>query len=449
MNKKIWISIGVIFALACLCFGIVIGVLSCKGKNNDETNNANAAKIVGIWEVVEKTDKNGVVDTVAVGSTFEFTAMPDSKMYNVNRTASLTSFAQASYVWKGETKINLVYSMKDEVDTLNFTFGENELSFKNETTGDSYKLKKWVDTYDALRSQITGEWTVSKSTDKDTAMAYEGDVGLKFVLGADGSYEARKTDATTLGSYRIVNEHQLLIIMNGHGGRLVGVEVVDNYTMVLDDYYFNKHMLVSKEGAGETYVSPYQSKLVGSWTVEKSVLVSTGDEVTVPPMSFSFTDDFSYTMTRGENTASGTYRWKSATEFADITKPSRVFKLSTVDGYISLEDVSNNQAYILSYNSGKNSALIGTWTVVKEIKADGTESTRDAQFTFGENYTFSCVMNGSPVAQMGDGYRWVTATSIKLLNNAWGDIYNISIAADGTVIFEKQADGTKYVIAKI
>ena len=445
MKKKIWISIGVIFALACLCFGIVIGVLSCKGKNNEENNNANAAKIVGIWEIVEKTDKNGVAEPTAIGGTFEFTA--DNKMYYVTRP---TALYQASYVWKGETKINLVYDMKEEVDTLNFTFGGEGLAFKNETTGESYKLKKWVDTYDALRAKVAGDWTVSKSTDKTTGAEIPEDAGLKFILGADGKYEGKKADSTTLGSYRIIDETHLLVVMNGHGGRLVGMEFADDYTMVMDDYYFNKHMLATKAGAGETYVSPYQSALVGTWTVEKSVLVSSGDEITVPAMSFAFTDTFTYTITRDGNTMSGTYRWKSANEFADITNLSRVFKLSfTTEGYVSVEDVSNNQAYILSYNSAKNAALLGTWTVVKQINADGTESTRDAQFTFGDNYTFSCVMGGSPIAQMGDGYRWVTATSIKLLNNAWGDIYNISVEEDGTVIFEKQADGTKYIIEKI
>ena len=449
MSKKIWISIGVILALACLCFGIIVGVLNCEGKKNEEANNANAAKIIGVWEVVEKLDKNGVADPVAVGSTFEFTA--DNKMYNVNRSAS---FYQASYVWKGETKINLVYEKKNEVDTLTFNFDTEGLAFTNETTGEKYTLKKWVDTFDALRAKISGEWKVSKSTDKSTGADYTDDVGLEFVLGLDGSYEARKIDATTLGSYRLVSENQILLIMNGHGGRLVGVELVDDYTMVLDDYYFNKHMLVSKDGAGEAYVSPYQSALVGSWTVEKSILVSTGDVISVPAMSFEFTDTFSYTMTRDGNSSSGTYRWKSANEFADILNPSRVLRLSfSQEGYVTLEDVSNNVAYVLSYNSAKNAALLGAWTVVKQIAADGTESTRDAQFTFGDNYAFSCVMNGSTVAQMGDGYRWVTATSIKLLNNAWGDIYNISIADDGTVIFEKQeadgTNGTKYVIAKI
>lgn len=445
MKKKIWVSIGVIFALACLCFGIVIGVLSCKGKNNEETNNANAAKIVGVWEIVEKTDKNGVAEPTAIGGTFEFTA--DNKMYNVTRPVALF---QASYVWKGETKINLVYDMKEEVDTLNFTFGENELSFKNETTGDSYKLKKWVDTYDALRAKVAGNWTVSKSTDKITGAELPEDAGLKFILSADGKYEGKKAESTTLGSYRIVDESHLLVVMNGQGGRLVGMQFADDYTMVMDDYYFNKHMLATKEGAGEAYVSPYQSALVGSWTVEKSVLASSGDEITVPAMSFAFTDTFTYTITRDGNTASGTYRWKSASEFADITDLSRVFKLSfTSEGYVSVEDVSNNQAYILSYNSAKNAALLGTWTVVKQIAVDGTESTRDAQFTFGDNYAFSCVMGGSPVAQMGDGYRWVTATSIKILNNAWGDIYNVSVEEDGTVIFEKQADGTKFIIEKI
>ena len=58
-------------------------------------------------------------------------------------------------------------------------------------------------------------------------------------------------------------------------------------------------------------------------------------------------------------------------------------------------------------------------------------------------------MGGSPVAQMGDGYRWLTATSIKILNNAWNDVYNVSVAQDGTVTFEKQADGTKYIIQKL
>lgn len=445
MNKKIWISIGVIFALACLCFGIVIGVLSCNGKNNEENNNANAAKIVGVWEIVEKTDKNGAAEPTAIGGTFEFTE--DNKMYYVTRP---TALYQASYVWKGETKINLVYDMKEEVDTLNFTFGGEGLAFKNETTGESYKLKKWVDTYDALRAKVAGDWTVSKSTDKTTGAEIPEDAGLKFILSADGKYEGKKTDSTTLGSYRIVDETHLLVVMNGYGGRLVGMQFADDYTMVMDDYYFNKHMLVTKEGAGETYVSPYQSALVGTWTVEKSVLVSSGDEITVPAMSFAFTDTFTYTITRDGNTTSGTYRWKSASEFADITDLSRVFKLSfTSEGYVSVEDVSNNQAYILSYNSAKNAALLGTWTVVKQINADGSESTRDAQFTFGDNYTFSCVMGGSPVAQMGDGYRWVTATSIKILNNAWGDIYNVSVEEDGTVIFEKQADGTKYVIEKI
>lgn len=434
MKKKIVLSVLTILAVAAFCFSIILMVIYFSD-SSVEYESEYSEKITGVWTVTKIKDYKNNEYELSNETTFEFTS--DSKVYIITLGKDLI---QGEIFWKTNEQLNCIISNDEQVYKFKIKFNNDNLIIDNKTKKEIYEFKKWENPYPEFNEKIAGKWYVSSAKLLETGKILEESIGEELIFENDGTYINSSADATS-GTYRPLDETTYFLVKDGIP-RIATATFVDDTVNIIDSYY-GTIMELSQEK--KTYVSYMNEKLIGTWNATESRLLSTMDIILIPSTSFTFNEDFTFSVVRENKTiVSGQYEWIDDNTINIISNISRNLKIEITDDYLlKVEDALYNQVYFLTFKSDVE--IQGMWKVNKIINLDTNQEIAcgNKKFNFDSSQVFSYYDNDILDEQISNEFRWISNSQFVLLNSK--NIYEYKNINNEHVIIDQKNNLVYYI----
>lgn len=434
MKKKIVLSVLTILAVAAFCFSIILMVIYFSD-SSVEYESEYSEKITGVWTVTKIKDYKNNEYELSNESTFEFTS--DSKVYIITLGKDLI---QGEIFWKTNEQLNCIISNDEQVYKFKIKLNNDNLIIDNKTKKEIYEFKKWENPYPEFNEKIAGKWYVSSAKLLETGKILEESIGEELIFENDGTYINSSADATS-GTYRPLDETTYFLVKDGIP-RIATATFIDGTVNIIDSYY-GTIMELSQEK--KTYVSYMNEKLIGTWNATESRLLSTMDIILIPSTSFTFNEDFTFSVVRENKTiVSGQYEWIDDNTINIISNISRNLKIEITDDYLlKVEDALYNQVYFLTFKSDVE--IQGMWKVNKIINLDTNQEIDcgNKKFNFDSSQVFSYYDNDILDEQISSEFRWISNSQFVLLNSK--NIYEYKNINNEHVIIDQKNNLAYYI----